>query len=130
MKKNMLCSWITFCSLCTMKNDLNQIMKQNERNRSCIENKKLFSMIFKLRRKKCENRNFFEVSKSFKSRTQHLKHESKSLYNNFYLKFWFVMMFFKNFKSWFDLIFQNLHKHWRYIKMNLLKLKNQTFCIK
>ena len=64
-----------------MKNDLNQIMKQNEKNKSCTENKKLSSVIFKLKKEKCENRNFFEMSKSFKSRIQHLKHESKSLYN-------------------------------------------------
>ena len=65
-----------------MKNDLNQIMKQNEKNKSCTESKKLFLMILKVKREKCENRNFFEVSKSFKSRTQHLKHESKSFYND------------------------------------------------
>ena len=64
-----------------MKNDLNKIMKQNEKNKSCTESKRLSSMILKLRKKKCENRNFFEMSKNFKFRTQHLKHESKSFYN-------------------------------------------------
>ena len=60
---------------------MNEIIKQNEKNKSCIKSKKLSSMIFKLK-KKCENRKFFEMSKNFKFCTQHLIHKSKSFYNN------------------------------------------------